>query len=353
MSDLCHSSVDGGVSEASFMESAADIQEQAARWVTRVDSDRFTAEQRAELAEWLIADPRHRASYVALQRVWKGLDRLAAFRGREPWLENRREPFPRRGRRWLMLSGVLGALSALAVTALLLWQALRAPVWVTYRTGLGALQEVMLADGTHVVLNTNTEVQAQITGSRRNVQMVRGEALFKVAHDKRTFEVRVGNYVLRDLGTEFSVRLWKEPRLDVLVRQGRVEVDQLTSGPDSRVVSMTLLTQLGAGESLTLRAGTGRISQLVPAEVDRRLAWTTGHLVFAGESVADAFAEFNRYNMRQLIVVDPDIAGLHIGGDFLTTQPVSFITALERTYALRGRVAKDSGNVTLVRRDAH
>ncbi len=334
------------------MESAADIQEQAARWVTRIDSDRFTAELQAELARWLTADPRHRASYVAVQRAWNRLDKLSVFRGCEPWLD-RREPFPQRRRQWLIPSGLLGALSALAVAGVLVCQALRAPAWVTYRTGLGALQQVTLADGTDVLLNTDTEVQAQITGSRRSVHVVRGEALFKVAHDKRTFEVHVANYVLRDLGAEFSVRLWKDPRLDVLMRKGRIEVDQLTVGPSSRLGSMTLLTQLAADESLTLRAGTGRISQLSAAEVDRRLAWTTGHLVFADESLADAFAEFNRYNIRQLISGDPSIAGLRVGGDFVATQPDSFVGALERAYSLRAIVAKDSGNVTLVRRDAH
>jgi transmembrane sensor len=39
--------------------------------------------------------------------------------------------------------------------------------------------------------------------------------------------------------------------------------------------------------------------------------------------------EFNRYNTRQLIIVDPTIANTRITGNFTTTNPTSLIRALE------------------------
>jgi transmembrane sensor len=336
------------------VNNADDIREQAARWVTRVDSDQLSVEQQSELDSWLKADPRNHASYVTHLRVWKRLDRLATLRGCEPWAEKKREPFRERHRILVRNASLTAGLAAVATVAFLVWHSLSGSGWSTYRTGRGALQDVTLVEGTKVLLNTDTEVEARITGSQRIVHIVRGEALFKVIHDNRPFVVRVGEYAIRDLGTEFSVRLREDSRVDILMRDGRVEVDRVTLGPDSRVISLTRVAELSAGDALTLDAGGGHLSHFLPREeVDRRLAWTTGHLVFAGESVEDALIEFNRYNVRQLCVEDVGIAAWQVGGNFVTTNPEGFVRALERMYPLRAVVAKDSGNVMIVRRDAH
>jgi transmembrane sensor len=336
------------------VNNADDIREQAARWVTRVDSDQLSVEQRLAFDTWLHADPRHHASYVSQLRLWKRLDQLAKLRGCEPWAAQKREPFRERHRMLVRNASLAAGLAAVATVSFLVWHSLSGSGWSTYRTGRGALQDVTLVDGTKVLLNTDTEVEARITGSQRTVHIVRGEALFKVIHDKRPFMVRVGEYAIRDLGTEFSVRLREDSRVDILMRDGRVEVDRVTLGPDGRVISLTRVAELSAGDALTLNAGGGHLSHLLPREeVDRRLAWTTGHLVFAGETVEDALAEFNRYNLRQLRVSDAGVAGWHVGGRFVTTDPQGFVSVLERMYPLRAVVAKDSGNVMLVRRDAH
>ena len=331
------------------MTNSASIQERAIRWVTRIDSGMVSKEQRSELESWLTAHPRHRASFIAFQRVWRRMDRLSVYRGCEPWrIRRRRQPFLVRYRVPALSAALAAGLAGLGITALLAWQALKPPVWNTYRTARGALEQVTLADGTSVLLNTDSEFQAQISGSRRSVRLLRGEALFKVAHDRRLFEVRAANYAIRDVGTEFSVRLRDESRMDVLVRDGEVEVGEVTTRRDAAVI-VTPLTRLAAGEALVLQGSSGRKQQLPRNEVDRRLAWTTGHLLFEGESVGEAAAEFDRYNRRQLIVGDAQIGSLQIGGEFDTTNPDSFISALERTYPLRAVVDQKSGNVTLVR----
>jgi transmembrane sensor len=51
-------------------------------------------------------------------------------------------------------------------------------------------------------------------------------------------------------------------------------------------------------------------------------------------TLAEAVAEFNRYNRRQMVVDDPRIATLHIGGVFDATDLNSFVEAL-RTFGIR------------------
>jgi transmembrane sensor len=55
--------------------SAGEIEQQAAKWVARIDS-RDTAEDWAALDAWLAANPRHRAAFLRLSIAWKWADRL-------------------------------------------------------------------------------------------------------------------------------------------------------------------------------------------------------------------------------------------------------------------------------------
>lgn len=51
-------------------------------------------------------------------------------------------------------------------------------------------------------------------------------------------------------------------------------------------------------------------------------------LRFQGDTLAHVVAEYNRYNRRRMVLEDPLIADLRIGGVFLATDPDSFVNAL-------------------------
>jgi transmembrane sensor len=71
-----------------------------------------------------------------------------------------------------------------------------------------------------------------------------------------------------------------------------------------------------------------RIRHVSPQDIERKLSWTDGTLSFSGETLAEAAAEFNRYNVRQMVIVDPAIRDLRVGGIFATTDPEAFAVAL-------------------------
>ncbi len=82
-----------------------------------------------------------------------------------------------------------------------------------------------LADGSLVTLNTNSRVDVEITGNRRDVHLVHGEAYFDVVHDKtRPFTVYANRYVVRDIGTAFAVHLLEKGLVNVRVTKGSVEI---------------------------------------------------------------------------------------------------------------------------------
>ena len=312
------------------MDRASQIQHQAARWVTWIDSDRRPDGRQGEFVSWLAANPQHRAAFVSIHRAWIRMDKVVRLRHFELMRAN---PVPAPRKRQPLRLALLTVALAVVLGFWLTWQQgmFAPPRWDSFKTGRGALQSLTLSDGTSVTLNTDSEVQVRISRDARTVHLLKGEALFKVAHDSRhPFVVSVDNLVIRDVGTVFSVRLRGEHDVEVLVEGGKVAVGTATHDPDggTQVIAATELT---AG--LVFETGRTRY-RLSGPEVQRRLAWTNGRLEFAGEPLSEAIAEFNRYNRLQLRVDDPQTAQLRLGGRFQTTDIDSFVDALRTAYRL-------------------
>jgi transmembrane sensor len=67
----------------------------------------------------------------------------------------------------------------------------------------------------------------------------------------------------------------------------------------------------------------------------RKLAWQNQMLVFDGDTLSDVVAQFNRYNSRQLVIADPNLATLQIGGYFRPTNLDAFINVLQSDFDIR------------------
>jgi transmembrane sensor len=93
-----------------------------------------------------------------------------------------------------------------------------------------------------------------------------------------------------------------------------------------------------------------RIEPVAAAELSRVLAWRDGHLVFRGEPLAAATADFNRYHRRQIEIVDPSIARLQVGGTFSTTDSDAFLTALGGVFDLHAVPVPGNANVLELKR---
>jgi transmembrane sensor len=206
--------------------------------------------------------------------------------------------------------------------------------WKRFETPVGGLSRIVLEDGSIVDLNTDSDLRVRIRGGQRQIRLLRGEGRFQVAHDaSRPFTVEAAGTAVRAVGTQFSVRLHGSEQVDVLVSEGKVAV-----APSHTQGSMPETPPLAAGEAAVVRADQVSVSRLGPQLMARRMAWTTGRLEFRGESLADAVAEFNRYNRRQIRLAGPDLGGLRVGGSFTATDPESFAGALASAFKLRVRL---------------
>jgi transmembrane sensor len=324
---------------------ANDIESEAANWLIRLEGDP-SPQVRANFDAWLAADPRHHAAFIRLEKTWSRTDILKRLRPLDGAIDEQvLDKFgaptpifdPQKKKTKTPLLAVAAVLMVVAVGAIA-WIFVSRSGWQVYETEFGGFQRVALADGSTAMLNTNSRIRARMSSGRREIVLDRGEALFTVAHDtRRPFDVTAGDTVVRAVGTAFSVRLRDQKEVDVIVTEGRVAIDPPDDSLDSKLpqpVALPTMSTLAAGETVSVKAHRLKVRKIVDEDVTRKLAWTQGRIWFDRVTLAEAIAEFNRYNRRQLVIDDPAIAELHIGGAFGATDVDSFVAALQ-TFGIR------------------
>ena len=132
------------------------------------------------------------------------------------------------------------------------------------------------------------------------------------------------------MGTRFSVRRNPED-VRVVVTEGKVRLETRT-GDDGRAQPVSLLP---AG-SVATAGRNGVLVRSVPvADAERYLEWREGFLTFDDTSLAEAAAEFNRFNARKLELADATVADLRVGGNFRWSNAEGFARLLEQGFPVR------------------
>jgi len=341
------------------MESIDDIKAAAAQWIARRSSETWSTADEAELEQWLNASTRNLIAYLRLQAVWQQANRLnvlgAGFeRGVVPGVDDfRASPFFQRVSKQSRASGRMvsvarsyRALAAMASVLMVIasgaWYWTASHSGKSYSTPIGVTAAVPLPDGSKITLNTNSEVRVAVTERARKVELKQGEAFFEVAKDAgHPFVVHAGDKNIIVVGTKFSVlRMGKEVR--VVVTEGRVRVEQDQPG------AQTPSTQLSAGSVARSMDGSMAIQEHTLPDAEEMLSWLSGYIVFHETSLADAAAEFNRYNTVEFVIDDPSVAALTISGNFRATNIDSFVGLIER--GLPVAVARQGDRIVLTRR---
>jgi transmembrane sensor len=323
-----------------------EIDLEALRWLALMERGPLPLEEQRRFAAWVTADIRHRGAIIRAQAASLRLDRLAALAGGRSLLE----PLPheqlllqKNTTRRRMIAAAASAAGLITIGAWLergrieeLWGGTR------YISGVGELKKVVLADGSVVTMNTQTELQVRYTGEHRDIRLVRGEAMFAVAHDAlRPFAVRVGEWSAVAVGTAFAVRRLDEPTTDVTVTEGIVQLLPVDK-------SVSAARRLTANQKAVIGAdGKIEVGQVSDSQIGQQLAWRTRLVVFAGEPLRQALAEMNRYSHRPVVVDDPVLAERRIVGVFSTTDTQTFVSAMTATLGVEA-VGRD--NVVLLRR---
>lgn len=284
----------------------------------------------AAIDTWAAQIPERLAYIAELEAANRAVDsNLAALRSRYPRQLDNRTPAPSKPARAVRLSGlwpgVALACCAMAITA----------VWVInpvqsrqdMASSIGQQSSLDLDDGSHVLLNTNTAIRFVNRLRSRELTLERGEALFSVKHSAlRPFHVYAGTADIRDVGTQFSVRLLDgadgangaASGVSVAVLEGQVSVTSSANAPP------TLLT---AHEALRTN-GTTVVPVTGSEAVTAMLDWTKRRLDFDATSISDVIDELQRYRKQPIVLADKRAGTFRVTGGFSIADPDQLLKTL-------------------------
>jgi transmembrane sensor len=323
-----------------FPDTAA-IEAEAAAWVARFDVGEVSARDQAAFQEWLNRSALHREAIAAYGNLWSEFDTLGSLTGSRKAETGVREYHPavlKKASPWLaacaaaVIAVVGGAAFIHPKPQRIAKSDSHPPARLFYETAIGGHKRVALADGSAMILNTNSRLYVDFSGNRRDVHMVRGEAYFEVVHDKtRPFTVYANNYVVRDIGTAFNVHLSKTGLVEVGVTKGSVEVTA-TGGHVSGAAKS--LGVVAAGHDIVLGEKVERAEIVANADLGRKLAWRQGALIYTGQPLSEVLADVSRYSDIKIELADPALENLPVGGAFRTDQIEAIFAALENNFGI-------------------
>jgi transmembrane sensor len=341
-------------------ETSDEIDDQAALWAARVDNAPLDPAEEAELQAWIAADTRRLGAYARARATLVRVDVARALGpGYDPdrflttddigndstaaarynRIEEDEEDAPGISRRrMLWLSGTAAAAAAVGVGAIGYDRLARGHY---YETGLGEMRRIALADGSVVNLNTASALYVRFDGARRAVFLDAGEAQFEVAKDAaRPFIVNAGSTSVQAIGTAFSVRREPDAKVSVVVSEGVVEVARAGNGAKPVMLARNMRAHADAHPDVPIASDT-----VDPELVQRQLYWREGKIAFTDATLADAAAEFARYNAERIVIPDPQVADKRISGLFVATDPAGFADAIAAIFGLAAR--RDGNAITI------
>lgn len=321
------------------------IESEACAWLAQVDGGAMSEGDMRALREWIGRSPLHRRTFERMAAhfvlLHDPLDILEPA-GNPPEEAARQRRLPRLAPTFIGLAAAAAAAIFgiyLAAPPLLDRSAPAgfAAASDIHISRVGEQKTVGLADGSELMLNTNTRVRVTLSETERAVELIKGEALFEVAKDPdRPFRVYTPHGVVKAIGTVFTVRV-DDNAVEVVVEEGVVELAQPEpeeTGP-GRSTGGPAPTRLSSGKLATMSAGVRAITELDGRSMGRKLAWRQGMLVFDFDPLGYVVEEVSRYTDVKIVISDPKILSLPIGGNFRVGETDALLDALEKGFGIR------------------
>jgi transmembrane sensor len=287
---------------------------QAAKWLALWHSGAMTAAEKSELDDWRAANPEHEQAWQHAEVLAQKLTQVPAEIGM-PVLDRK---ISRRDFIKPLAAFMVAIPSGMLVYRYSPWRE-----WMAdYRTATGERRQIVLEDGSQLLLNTASAVNIEYTQELRLIRLLAGEILIQTAPDNapvhRPLIVQTAEGQLRALGTRFTVRQQAElTRLVVL--EGAVQATPVAAKQQSGVIKAGMQSSLTAYELRT------------PKPLDETLtSWTQGMLYVVKMPLSEFVDELACYRPG-IIRCSAEIAHLEVSGVFQLNNTDSILAALEDT----------------------
>lgn len=306
---------------------------EARDWIVRLTSGNIDDVELERFKAWRDCSAAHRQAFEQERVFWQQLQVLdGQSDGMPPFPAPVREQVSLLGRRGFLVGG--GAIAA-ATAGVLLYPRVELLWKADFSTAVGEVTDFTLPDGSVALLNTDSAIAVNYMSNLRLVELLKGEAEFKVNADPTVpFRVAALGGNSDTLGTTFSVSAI-DGLATVIVTEGNVRVYGPAS-PSSMPGSDATGVSLEAAEQTTYLSGEPPLDP-TPADTEVSLAWRKGRIIFEGRPFGSAMTELERY-VPERIVLRPGIRGdVPVSAIFSTREAVLAVAALAKTQGLTAR----------------
>jgi len=326
----------------------------AADWFVRLQSTEVSLEETLAWQAWLQEDPANAAAFARIEEISQALRDVPApaavpvallehdcYDASIPigdWKPRLGDSKPRRAQRWPWATLSVAACFALFAFVFAVW---KMPAESNaFETEIGENRSVTLGDGSIISLGGDTRIEIALSENVRAIELIKGEALFKVAKDSaRPFKVRAGDATIIAVGTEFNVERDSD-RAVVSVTEGRVVVKPvvgllpLLHGFKPKLRSV----HVDAGEQTT--AGSAGIEEPTKME-DPATGWQIGHLAFRLQPLRYVLEDVNRYAHKPIVLESEGMGSLVITGTVERENIGGWVKSLEHAFDLQATEEAD------------
>lgn len=285
------------------------VQDQALAWFARLQDNQSSVTDKAAFSEWLAASPAHQTAYDKVVQLWQS-PALNAALSHHPVIPLRPTPRKSTAPRWAVAASVLLLCGWFLASAgwLQRWQA-------DIATVTGEQRRVMLADGSALILNTNSAVKLDYAGERRGVTLLSGEAYFEVQPDKNhPFIVSTAQGTVQVVGTRFSVKAGDTTQVDV---ESGIVICSAEQGQNR---------QLSVGQHTEIN--TQSVAEISNSDTGKTFAWLKGRLIFQDQTLSDVITELDRYHPGVIVIADAKLAQTRITGNYKLDDTTALINTL-------------------------
>lgn len=329
------------------------IDDEASIWLVKLDNGNLSDQSRKELKAWLSADKRHQVALKAMADIWNDMDEVLMMINDENSSKN--------VSLWPILTPVFKPfLLAASVSFLTLFIWLAMPENIeknSYATLIGQQMDATFDDGSIIHLNTNSHIETEFSDDKRIINLIKGEALFEVAHDpERPFIVYAGDRLVQAIGTKFVVHLESE-NIQVTVTDGKVKMSKValnTKLSDIKELNSAVIQKddifIAKGEKVVAGSNkTPKLTHIKPENIERELSWLDGKLIFDNEKLFDVIKEINRYDDIEIVLKDPSLHDIRISGRFDLGDSEALIEAIELSFNITSQ-RLDSNKILLTKK---
>ncbi len=312
------------------------LQQQAIEWLIRLRTHELTETETQEFADWLSYDLSHANAEDLFDVMTQAVQIKTEASKPNPNSVSEIAvtavipPFKKlRAYRWLSVPLALAAAWLFAVTLVLPEQASLWDAYLSdYHTGTGEQRTIQLADGSRLLLNTDTAVSVDYQDNNRQITLHHGQAQFTVAGDKtRPFTVSAGELQMRALGTVFEVYRKASGDIDVAVQEHAVAASLPASGNVLQKPPM----HVQQGEQLCYAHGNGTLNP--PETTDSELvgAWRQRRVIVKDRPLA----EIERYRPGRIFLGGANLNNLRVTGLFSLADPEASLAKVRKILGLK------------------